>query len=67
MKNLKTKEEFVNEKLSKSWKNRFEGVVSERKLSITKDYLRIMFEDWAKDGFSKDDIEEYFSEFIQSL
>ena len=46
---------------------RFEGTANMRDLKTLQDMLRIVSADWMQEGFDKEDIKEYVSNYIDQI
>jgi len=47
--------------------SRIEGLVNARDLGTMKDMLRILTSEWMQDGFEKEDIQDYITDFINKI
>ena len=47
--------------------SRIEGIANVRDLGTMKDLLRILTTDWMQEGFEKEDIQDYITDFINKI
>jgi hypothetical protein len=64
---IKEDEESIKEVVSAEAKERMEGLADIRNLKVMKDMLRILSTDWMQEGFEKEDIQDYITDFINKI
>ena len=64
---IKEDEESIKEVVSAEAKERMEGLANIRNLKVMKDMLRILSTDWMQEGFEKEDIQDYITDFINKI
>ncbi len=64
---IKEDEEEIQEVISDEYKERMEGLANISDLKVMKDMLRILSTDWMQEGFEKEDIKDYITDFINKI
>ena len=61
------KEENIQESASPELIDKIEGLADARNLKLMHDMLRILTTDWMQEGFEKEDIQDYITDFINKI
>ena len=59
--------EKIEEGLSEDFLSRIEGLANVRDLKTMHDMLRMLTADWMQEGFEKEDIQDYITDFINKI